>query len=78
MTALTWLGFVAGAAMVLGTLASVIVTLVVPRAVRSRLILGLRVAIRHVLRILVSRRPEYEDRDPSSPSPHPSSSSPSC
>jgi hypothetical protein len=63
MTALAWLGFVAGAATVLGTLASVVVTLVVPRATRSRLVAALRFAIRGALRSLVSRRASYEERD---------------
>ena len=63
MTVVAWLGLVAGAAMVLGTLASVMTTLVVPRGLRSRLAAAVATGIRGVLRPLAARRPRYEDRD---------------
>ena len=63
MTVVAWLGLVAGAAMVLGTLASVMATLVVPRGLRSRLAAAVATGIRGVMRPLAARRPRYEDRD---------------
>jgi hypothetical protein len=63
MTAVAWIGFAAGVLLVLTTLASVVVTLVVPRGLRSRLTNAVTAAITAVFRLAASRRPRYEDRD---------------
>jgi hypothetical protein len=63
MTVLSWIGFAAGVVLVLTTLASVLVTLVVPRGLRSRLTNAVTVAITSCFRLVASRRPRYEDRD---------------
>jgi hypothetical protein len=63
MTVLSWLGFAAGLVLVLTTLASVTVTLVVPRGLRSRLTNAVTAAITGGFRFIASRRPRYEDRD---------------
>ncbi len=63
MTAIAWVGFVAGIAIVLGTIASVTATLVVPRGLRSRLTAAVSKAVAKVFRVLAARRPVYEDRD---------------
>jgi hypothetical protein len=61
--AISWLGFAAGAVLVIGTLASVAATLVVPRGVRSRLTAAVILAVTGVFRLLASRSKRYEDRD---------------
>jgi len=48
---------------VLGTVASVTATLVVPRGLRSRLTAVVSTAIGDVFRMIAARRPRYEDRD---------------
>jgi hypothetical protein len=58
-----WLGFAAGAALVLVTLASVTATLVVPRGLRSRLTGMVTGGVSSVFRLVAARRAEYEDRD---------------
>src|SRR5258708_10951234 len=63
MSVVAWLGFVVGVAMVLTTLASVVVTLVVPRGVSSRLTNAVTGAVSGLFRMLAGRRERYEDRD---------------
>ncbi len=63
MSVVAWLGFVVGVAMVLTTLASVVVTLVVPRGVSSRLANAVTGAVSGLFRMLAGRRERYEDRD---------------
>ena len=63
MTALAWLGFVAGAYFVLGAVASVMATLVVPRGLRSRLAAGVTWATYGAFHLAASRRGNYKDRD---------------
>ncbi len=63
MTTLSWLGLVAGAALVLGTLASVVATLVVPRGLRSRLASVVIMLVYGLFHAVAARRRSYEDRD---------------
>ena len=63
MTALAWVGFVAGILVVLGTLASVMAALVVPRGLRSRLQSATSEAVIGAFRMVAARRRTYEGRD---------------
>ena len=63
MTAAAWVGLVLGAGIVLGTLGSVVVTLVVPRGLRSRIAFAVADLLRATLRPIARRRERYEDRD---------------
>ena len=63
MSALSWVGFGVGVVVVVGTLASVIATLVVPRGLRSRLTAAVIDCVSGGFRLLSSRRKRYEDRD---------------
>jgi hypothetical protein len=63
VTAIAWLGFVVGVAVVLGTLVSVMVTLVVPRGLRSRLAAAVGWGIRATIGRVAGSRERYEDRD---------------
>jgi hypothetical protein len=63
MSALAWIGFVAGAGLVLAVLASVMATLVVPRGLRSRLAGAVQTTVRTLFRLAASRRATYEQRD---------------
>lgn len=63
MTAVTWLGLAAGVAIILGTLASVMATLVVPRGLRSRLSAAVSWAVYGAFHLAAHRRERYEDRD---------------
>lgn len=63
MSVLAWIGLPAGAFIVLGTLASVMATLVVPRGLRSRLAYAVQDAVSSCFRLLALRRRTYEQRD---------------
>jgi hypothetical protein len=63
LNAVAWVGFAAGLVVVLGTVASVIATLVVPRGLRSRLAGAARATVTGVFRMLASRHAAYEERD---------------
>jgi hypothetical protein len=63
MTVLSWIGFAVGIAVVIGTLASVTATLVVPRGLRSRLTGAVLGVVAGSFRMLARRRARYEDRD---------------
>ncbi|HXA28655.1 MAG TPA: hypothetical protein VN193_07885 [Candidatus Angelobacter sp.] len=63
MVVLSWIGFSAGVVVVLGTTASVIATLVVPRGLRSRLANLVTTGVSAMFRALAARRSRYEDRD---------------
>jgi hypothetical protein len=63
MSVAAWIGFVVGVAMVVAALASVVVTLVVPRGVSSRLTNVVTAAVSGLFRMLAARRERYEDRD---------------
>jgi hypothetical protein len=63
MSAFPWLGLVLGVAIVLGTLSSVMATLVVPRGLRSRLAGAVQKAVSTCFRLMAMQRPTYEQRD---------------
>jgi len=63
VTVAAWAGFALGVVVVLGTVASVAATMVVPRGLRSRLAAVVQAAVTGVFRVLASRRADYEDRD---------------
>jgi hypothetical protein len=60
---LSWIGFCVGVAVVVGTLASVVATLVVPRGLRSRLTGVVIGCVSGAFRVLAGRHKRYEDRD---------------
>ena len=63
MTAVRVVAFVVGIALVVGTVASALRTMVVPRAIPSLVARSVFVAIRYVFRALTRRRHDYEARD---------------
>jgi hypothetical protein len=63
VTALAWAGFALGLVLVPATLTSVMVTLVVPRGMRSRLTSVVSDAVTALFRLATARMPRYEDRD---------------
>ena len=62
-TALRWIGFVAGTVIVLGTFSSVLRTLVVPRALPSRLGFGVSRSLWRLVLVLSRRTDDYERKD---------------
>ncbi|TMC49349.1 MAG: hypothetical protein E6J14_07510 [Chloroflexi bacterium] len=63
MTAAAWVGFLVGIVVVLVTAASVLTTMVVPRAARSRLSRWLGITLRRLFYLVVVRIDGYEGRD---------------
>ena len=63
MTALRWAGFAAGLVLVLGTVASLVGTFVVPRATGNRLVRPLYRTVRRAFLAVAHRLPTYEARD---------------
>jgi len=63
VTVVAWIGLVVGAYLVLGALTSVMLTLVVPRGLRSRLASAVTAVTYGAFHQVASRRHRYEERD---------------